>query len=50
MYGDVGGVYVGVEEMDGNDEKGFYGKGWGGDGIYEEIVWELEEGREWLGW
>lgn len=50
IYGDVPAVYVPLEEMDANDENRFYPKRSPRDGIYDQIVSDLQQATEWLPW
>lgn len=50
IYGDVPAVYVPLEDMDFNDENRFYPKRSPRDGIYDQIVSDLQQAAEWLPW
>ncbi len=50
IYGDVPAVWTPLEDMDPNDENTFYPKRSPRDGIYDQIISDLQQAVEWVPW
>lgn len=50
IYGDVPAIYTPLEEMDPNDENTFYPKRSPRDGIYDQIIADLQQAVSYLPW
>lgn len=50
IYGDVPSVFIPLEDMNPNDENRFYPKRSPRDGIYDQIISDLQTSVKWLPW
>ncbi len=50
IYGDVPAVWTPMEELDPNDENTFYPKRSSRDEIYDQIIADLQQAKDWVPW
>ena len=50
IYGDVPAVWTTMEELDPNDENTFYPKRSSRDEIYDQIISDLQQAKDWVPW
>ena len=50
IYGDVPAVWTPMEELDPNDENTFYPKRSSRDEIYDHIIADLQQAKDWVPW
>lgn len=50
IYGDVPAVWTPMEELDPNDENTFYPKRSSRDEIYDQIISDLQQAKDWVPW
>ena len=50
IYGDVPAVWTPMEELDPNDENIFYPKRSSRDEIYDQIIADLQQAKDWVPW